>query len=132
MGLNQNHLVEELGTTRCAIVEKNILQERADFLTALLSGNGYTVVVAVAAPPKAKAAKPAAAEAETAEAPAPAETPAAPLLFNLGVTDLSFNPVNALYGRLLRDPKGHVVTPAYWNQQDPVSHDEVPYYVKAN
>lgn len=132
MGLNQNHIVEEVGGTRCAIVEKNITPERAAFLTELLNGNGFTVVVAEAAAPKAKAApKAAAPEGETAEAaPAPeaTEEPKAVLL-TLGVTDVSFNPINGIYGRLLRTSNGHVVTPDYWFQKDAVSHDEIPYYM---
>jgi hypothetical protein len=40
-----------------------------------------------------------------------------------------FNPINAIFGRLLRTPDGHrVVTLAYWQQKEKVSHDEVPYY----
>lgn len=126
MALNQNHTVEELGGMRCAIVEKNISQERVDFLTKLLNGNGYTVVVVPSAPPKAKAAAPA---AEGEPAPAP-EAPAAPTSFTLGVTDAMFNPINAIFGRLLRTSDGHVVTLAYWQQKDGVSRDDVPYYAK--
>jgi hypothetical protein len=133
MGLNSNHTVEELGGQRCAIVEKNITQERADFLTKLLAGNGFTVVCAEAAPPKAaKAAAPAAdaeASAEAPNAPAP-EVGNAPVLFSLGVTDVKFNPINAIYGRILTTEKGHFVTPDYWQQKDPISHDEIPYYEK--
>ena len=32
------------------------------------------------------------------------------------------------FGRLLRTKDRHVVTLAYWNQQESTSHDEVPYY----
>ena len=31
-------------------------------------------------------------------------------------------------GRLLKTPGGHVVTLAYWEQKENMSHDEVPYY----
>lgn len=129
MGLNSNHTVEEIGGYRCAVVEKNITQQRADFLTNLLSGNGYTVVCAPAAPPKAKAAAKPAENAEGAEAVAPVTEPApAPVAFDLGVTDVTFNPTNAIYGRLLKNAAGRTVTPAYWAQQDSESRDDKPYF----
>jgi|SRR5882757_10009316 len=46
----------------------------------------------------------------------------------IGVTDVTFNPTNAIFGRLLRTPDGHVVTLAYWQQKEKESHDEVPYF----
>ena len=54
--------------------------------------------------------------------------PPAPETFTVGVTNMLFNPVNAVMGRLLRTPDGHVVTQAYWQQKETVSHDETPYY----
>jgi len=44
------------------------------------------------------------------------------------VTDVMFNPTNAIFGRLLRTPTGHFVTLAYWEQKESESHDEIPYY----
>ncbi|OYU97404.1 MAG: hypothetical protein CFE21_03680 [Bacteroidetes bacterium B1(2017)] len=133
MGLNTNHTVEELAGQRCAIVEKNISLERANFLTGILSGNGYRVVCVEAAP--AKPAKAAAAPAEGEEAGATATAtvtaePTAATLFTLGVTDVLFNPINAVYGRLLRSSQGTKVTAAYWNQESTVSNDELPYFKK--
>jgi hypothetical protein len=29
---------------------------------------------------------------------------------------------------LLRTPNSHIVTLAYWEQKESVSHDEIPYY----
>jgi hypothetical protein len=129
MAINKNHPFEDLNGVKCAVVETNCSQERVDFLKPLLEFNGYEVVVADAAPPKA-AAKPAApaAEGETA-APAP-EAPPAPTLFTVGVTDVRFNATNAVFGRLLKTPDGHVVTQAYWLQKEKVSDDETPYYEK--
>jgi hypothetical protein len=46
----------------------------------------------------------------------------------VGVTDLRFNPTNAVFGRSLHTPDGHVVTLAYWQQQEAVSDDTVPYF----
>ena len=48
--------------------------------------------------------------------------------FTIGVTNLAFNPTNAIFGRLLRTKDGHMVTQAYWYQKETVSHDEIPYY----
>lgn len=123
MAINQNHTVEELNGVRCAIVEKNVSKERADFLKQLLEINHYEVAVAVAPPPKAAPVKPLA-EGEVAPPP----PPPAPELFNVGVTDLSFNSINAVFGRALHTGNGHIVTAAYWEQRDAVSHDEIPYY----
>lgn len=134
MAINQNHIVEELEGTRCAIVEKNVAEERAAFLKALLAYNGYTVIVTASAAPKAPArqvspAAPAAASAApaTTEGDQQAAPPVTPT-FTVGVTDLRFNAINAIFGRLLRTPDGHVVTLSYWHQQETVSHDEIPYF----
>lgn len=133
MAINANHPFEELDGTRCAVVEKNCSASRVDFLKYILEGNGYDVVVVASPPPKAApAAKPAtpapdqaAAEAAPAEAPA---APAPPETFTVGVTDVTFNVINAIYGRLLRSPDGKVVTMAYWQQKEDVSRDDIPYY----
>jgi hypothetical protein len=53
-----------------------------------------------------------------------------PETFTIGVTDYTFNPINAIFGRLLKTPDGHVVTQAYWYQKEDQSHDEIPYYEK--
>ena len=95
MAINQNHTVEELNGVRCAIVEKNVSKERADFLKQLLEINHYEVLVAVAPPPKAAPAKPLP-EGEVAPPPPPA-----PEKFIVGVTDFTFNSINTVYGRAL-------------------------------
>ena len=123
MAINQNHPFEELDGRRCAVVERNVSPERVKFLTYILEGNGYTVMVVPSPPPKAVAApKPAEGEAPAVEPPPP------PATFTVGVTDVTFNAINAVYGRLLRSPEGRVVTMAYWQQKEPVSNDAVPYY----
>ncbi|HUR65973.1 MAG TPA: hypothetical protein VMZ03_06450, partial [Chitinophagaceae bacterium] len=48
--------------------------------------------------------------------------------FTIGVTDYTFNPTNAIFGRQLKTRDGHVVTLAYWNQGENRSNDEVPYF----
>jgi hypothetical protein len=54
--------------------------------------------------------------------------PAAPASFTVGVTDVMFNPTNAIFGRLLRTADGHVVTLAYWQQKEKEAYDETPYF----
>ena len=46
----------------------------------------------------------------------------------MGVTNVAFNPTNAIFGRLLKTKDGHVVTMVYWEQKETVSHDEIPYF----
>ena len=123
MAINKNHEFEELDGIKCAIVEKNASAERVAFLKEILAYNRYTVVV-VPSPP----AKIALAAAATAEGVAATPVPVAPETFTLGVTDVTFNPINAIFGRLLKAPQGHVVTQAYWYQKENSGKDEVPYY----
>ncbi len=131
MAINKNHEFEELNGVKCAIVEKNASAERVAFLKQLLEFNKYSLVVVASPPPKpAPAATPkpsGAAEADT-QPTIEAQVPPSPETFTIGVTDVTFNPTNAIFGRLLRTKDGHVVTLAYWNQQESTSHDEVPYY----
>lgn len=127
MAINKNHEFEELNGVKCAIVEKNASQQRVDFLKALLEFNKYTVL-AVASPPP-KAATPAAASPATTDAPV--ETPPPPpATYTIGVTDVTFNATNAIFGRLLKTPDGRVVTLAYWQQKETISRDDVPYFSK--
>lgn len=58
----------------------------------------------------------------------PVETPAPPTTYTVGVTNLMFNPINAVFGRLLKTPDGHRVTPDYWNQKNLVVDEEKPYF----
>lgn len=125
MAINKNHEFEELDGVKCAIVEKNVTEERVAFLKDLLEYNKFTVVVVPSPAPKAAPA-PKPAEGETAPPPA-AETPK-PTTFTVGVTNVAFNAINAIYGRLLRTKDGRVVTSAYWQQKETISNDEIPYY----
>lgn len=140
MAINKNHEFEELNGVKCAIVEKFVPAPRVDFLKSILEYNGYTVVVVASPPPKAApapkpAAVPANAEGTTAVPPVPSTepvpaAPSVPETFTVGVTDVTFNPINAIFGRLLRTPDRHVVTLAYWQQKESVAHDETPYFEK--
>jgi hypothetical protein len=127
MAINKNHEFEELNGVKCAIVEKNASQDRVNFLKELLEFNRYTVVVVPSPPPKVAAApaKPAV-EGETAPVAEPA--PVQPQTFTVGVTDVMFNPTNAIFGRLLHTKNGHVVTLAYWQQKSEISRDDIPYF----
>lgn len=126
MAINKNHLFEDLDGIKCAIVETMATEGRVQFLKPLLEWNGYTVVVVPSPPPKATPKPAATPDGETAEAPA--ET--APATFTIGVTDVVFNPTNAIFGRFLKAPNGRTVTLAYWQQKEELPHDEVPYFEK--
>jgi len=127
MAINKNHEFEELDGIKCGIVERNVKPERVRFLKELLAYNGYNVVAVPTPLPKAPAPTiPKEGEA-LAISPPP---PPAPETFSVGVTDYTFNTINAIFGRLLKTPAGHVVTLAYWQQQESESHDETPYYEK--
>lgn len=119
MAINKNHECEELNGIKCAVVEKNVIKSRADFLATLLQFNGYDVVIAPSNAAKANTAVDATQELEQTETVE---------LFTIGVTDLSFNPINAIFGRLLKAPGNRVVTLAYWQQKTAISDDEVPYF----
>ena len=158
MAINKNHEFEELDGVKCGIVEKNVLPGRVEFLKTLLEYNHYTVIIVPSPPPKVVAPptppKPAAPPVantpvapevpampaqtdistvkpeEASPAPPIPESPPAPATFTVGVTDYTFNPINAIFGRMLKTPDGHVVTQAYWYQEENTSHDEIPYYEK--
>ena len=128
MAINKNHEFEELEGVKCGIVEKNVTAARIEFLKRLLTFNGFTVVTAVTPAPKVVANTVVkAADGEELAPPPPTALPA-PETFSIGVTDYTFNPINAIFGRLLKTPDGHVVTLAYWQQRETVSQDEIPYY----
>ena len=129
MAINKNHEFEELNGIKCGIVEKNISPQRVAFLKELLEYNRYTVVVVPTPAPKVVTPPPPK-EEEPVVPPPPA--PAAPETFTIGVSDYTFNTINAIFGRMLKTPDGHFVTLAYWQQKETVSDDEVPYYEQKN
>jgi hypothetical protein len=102
MALTSNHIVEEINGVRCTIVEKGVTSERTEFLRDLLELNKY--------------------EVQVAEMPKIAEdsVPA----FIIGVTDLVFNPVIAVYEMSLKTAEGKSVSPAYWEQKTTEIVDE--------
>ncbi len=124
MAINKNHEFEDLNGIKCAVVEKNAAKERVDFLKQLLEFNKYTVVLQVSPTPKVVPAPVTETLADTI-----VEIPAlAPETFTVGVTDVMFNAINAIFGRLLKTPDGRVATLAYWNQKEAVAKDEIPYF----
>lgn len=90
------HIEKEIDGTRCRVVETGISAERMNFLKDLLEHNGYEVKI----------------EKEAAKE----ETQ--PGKYTLGVTEIIFNPVVAVYGRKLRTFEGKIVSPQYWKQTD--------------
>ena len=125
MAINKNHEFEDLDGVKCAIVEKNASKERVAFLKDLLEFNRYKVIVVPSPPPKsAPAPKPVEGEAPVEAAPAPP----APETFTVGVTDVTFNATNAIFGRLLKTKDNRVVTLAYWQQEEATSSDNIPYF----
>ena len=95
MALKAKHTVEEINGVRCTVVEKGATAARVDFLKKLLEFNKFDVQVAE--------------DKKEAEE--------APTLFTIGVTDLVFSPVIAVYEMSLKTPDGKRVSPAYWDQK---------------
>ena len=52
------------------------------------------------------------------------ETEETPDLYTIGVTDLVFNPVIAVYELKLKAPDGKRVSPAYWDQKSSKNIDQ--------
>ncbi|MEI9957771.1 MAG: hypothetical protein WDM90_16065 [Ferruginibacter sp.] len=123
MALNKNHEFEELDGLKCGIVEKNVTPQRLQFIKNILEYNGFTVVAVPSPPPKTAAVVK---TDDTTATPEPVIT--LPETFTVGVTDYTFNTINAIFGRLLKTPDGHIVTLAYWQQKEKVNDDEVPYF----
>jgi hypothetical protein len=92
---NAKHVVSEIDGVRCTIVETGAPLERAAFLRDLLEFNGFEVK-------------------ELTEA---SDNQSSEPKYTIGVTDLVFNPVFAVYECLLKIREGGYVTPGYWNQE---------------
>jgi hypothetical protein len=92
---NAKHIVSEIDGVRCTIVETGISLDRVAFLRELLEFNNL----------------------EVKEMTEPSETPGNELKYTLGVTDLVFNPVFAIYECKLKIRDGKYVTPGYWKQE---------------
>jgi hypothetical protein len=130
MALNPNHAFEDLDGIKCSIAEKNCSPERVEFLKRLLEYNGFKVIVVKSPPPKT-AAKPAAPVAE-GQAPAelPPPPPSPPDTYTVGVTDVTFSPINAVFNRELKTPDGDIVTADYWKQREAKPKEDEWYWKK--
>ena len=130
MALNPNHAFEELEGVKCSIVEKNCTPERADFLKKLLEFNKFTVQIVKSPPPKVAPPKPAAPLVEGEVAPPPPAPPTPPETFTVGVTDLSFNPISAVYNKELQTPGKQFVDVKYWKQEAEAPSTQKWYWEK--
>ncbi len=92
---NAKHIVGEIDGVRCTIVESGVSLERAAFLRDLLEFNNM----------------------EVKELQIVSENPEDEPKYTVGVTDLMFNPVFAIYERLMTTREGPAVTPGYWKQE---------------
>ena len=95
MPLQAKHIVEEINGIRCTVIEKGATARRVDFLKELLSFNGFEIQLSE--------------DKRADESTAPT--------FTIGVTDLVFNPLIAVYEMSLKTKDGQKVSPAYWEQQ---------------
>jgi hypothetical protein len=98
------HNIAEIEGIRCTVVETGVSGERAEFLKNLLSFNGYEVKM----------------EKEKGKDGTALET------IVIGLTDMLFNPMIALYEKKLIRRDGLTVTPSYWNQIS--DQDTLPYW----
>lgn len=97
------HIEKDINEVRCKVLEKGVSKERTDFLKDLLEFNDFTVQV----------------EEEKRK------TEEDPQTYIIGVTDITFNPVLAVYKFLLKTKDGRYVSPAFYNQ---ISDDTRPEY----
>ena len=103
MALNKGkHIVEEIDGVRCTVGETGITQERIDFLKKLLELNGYEVKTGLDKDG---------------------------VSLKIGVTDILFNPVIAIYERKLRTPENKILTPQYWKG---MTEESGKWYWKVN
>ena len=91
---NAKHIVGEIDGVRCTIVESGITLDRLAFLTDLLQFNNFEVKQ-MTLPPEKEDEEP---------------------KYIIGVTDLLFNPVFAVYERSLKTPEGKYVTLTFWKK----------------
>jgi len=97
------HNTQEIDGVYCTLVESGISAERCSFLKEVLEFNGFEVKTAEVAGKEEEAST-----------------------FTIGVTDLVFNPVIAVYEQSLKRPGGGIVSPVYWDQQEEI--DSIPYF----
>lgn len=94
--LSAKHQITEIDGIRCTLIESGVSGDRMEFLSRLLAANKLEVKVREESPAEGQ------------------DTP----LYTIGVTDIVFNPVYAIYERRFFREDGSVVTPAYWRQTE--------------
>ena len=132
MALNPNHSFEDLNDIKCSIIEKNCVQKRVDFLKKLLEFNGLTVIVVDSPPAKPVKVIPKTNEIESADADISTVSSTVEIIktFTVGVTDVTFNPTNAIYNREIKTFSGETVTPNFWFQKDMPKNEGNWYWKK--
>ncbi len=95
---NAKHIIAEFDGVRCTVVESGVSKERLSFLKELLECNKFEVKVKEDA----------------------SEVAGEPAKISIGVTDLTFNPVFAIFERSLKTKDGQFVSPDIWNQKTTV------------
>ena len=103
MGLGGKHLFGSIDENRVTFVEKQVSEDRSQFLKKLLEHNGFEVLI-------------------QEEKRASEEVPQ---LYTVAVTDMVFNPTIWVYQRRLKTFDGRKVTPDYWHQR---TDDTRPQY----
>ena len=104
MALAGKHQFGDINGTRVTFVEKGVPAERMKFLKDLLEHNGFEVLVGE----KKK------------------KNEDDPTLYDVGVTDMVFNPTIWVYERKLFTKDGKAVTHQYWEQKN--SHTKPQYW----
>jgi hypothetical protein len=92
---NAKHIIGEIDSIRCTIIETGASLDRVAFLSELLALNNL----------------------EVKEMQEISEIPGEEPKYTIGVTDLVFNPVFAIYERQLKTREATFVTPGYWKQE---------------
>jgi len=102
---NGKHIVKEIDGISCTIIEEQTSKARAEFLQSLLNFN--KLEVKIFANPLVEGAE---------------------QTYMIGVTDLVFNPVIAVYAKKLYTKFGRIVTPNTWNQIE--EENNLPYWTE--
>ena len=92
---NAKHIVNEINGIRCTIIESGATLDRVAFLSDLLGFNNL----------------------EVKEMQEVSEIQGEEPKYTIGVTDLVFNPVFAVYEKQLKTREGSFITPGYWKQE---------------
>jgi hypothetical protein len=100
------HQFGEIDGTRVTFIEKGTTKERMEFLKELMEFNGFEVLVKEKPPRKEED----------------------PTTYDVGVTDMVFNPTIWIFDRKLKTPDGRIVTQKYWENK--ANHTKPQYWEK--